>query len=249
MIKIIVIIFAFITFLFVINKYIKEEFAIKTDVKFLTYEETQKFLYNDPDGYITNLSPTDLYARGVNDPLEYIQNIVKNVATFSEEDKKLFNSISLKADELLKNEKEFCNISDIPWVFAMTKDNHYEEGLPHTRANIIFVSSSIDRRESELLRTLIHEKLHIYQRMYPEKIAQYLEANGYKRWKQRLGQPRIRANPDLDPWIYIDPKTNNPMAYYYSSDTPNGITDIVFNRDYEHPFEKIAYEISEKYYM
>ena len=56
----------------------------------------------------------------------------------------------------------------------------------------------------------------------------------------------IRANPDLDKKVYKNITDGNLMLCLYNSDRPNGINDVVI-KDYslEHPYEKIAYEISE----
>ena len=117
-------------------------------------------------------------------------------------------------------------IASIPWVFALTKENEYEDGLPHTRTNIIFLSTNVDQTPLKLVSILIHEKIHIYQRLYPEETMNFLAVHGYYRWKQRFGVPRIRSNPDLDPWIYFNPVSKQPMIAYYTSDTPNNIHQL-----------------------
>jgi hypothetical protein len=55
----------------------------------------------------------------------------------------------------------------------------------------------------------------------------------------------IRANPDLDEFIYMD-ENGIEMVYKYRSITPNGINDIIPIKN-EHPFELMAYEIAEDY--
>jgi hypothetical protein len=98
------------------------------------------------------------------------------------------------------------------------------------------------------VRTLIHEKVHLYQRLYPEEITQILERRKFRRWKQRLGEPRVRANPDVDPWIYINPENNEPMVALYASDQPADISDIYLQDGaFEHPYEYLAYEIASLY--
>lgn len=234
--------------LFILWKYVQRELFTNMSpdgLTFMSAEETAEFLVRDSDGYVTNLSPLDLHARHVNHPEQYLRVISMATTNFTPNQKSRFAEAAEKADRLLEQEQDLAGICDVPWVFAMTRDDLYEEGLPHTRANIIFVSSNIDETQEALVKTLIHEKIHLYQRMFPEKMAQLMEEYGFKRWKQRLGVPRIRANPDLDPWVYYDTATEQPMMALYSSDTPAGITDVMLSdSSFEHPFEKMAYNIA-----
>jgi len=77
-----------------------------------------------------------------------------------------------------KEEKFYSSgiVAGIKWVFANTYANYskdvikeYEQGLPHTRENIILLSKNVLKYdELDLTSTLIHEKIHIYQRYNPE---------------------------------------------------------------------------------
>lgn len=234
---------------------LRENFEIRvpsgaSTIHFMTATETAQFLEQDRDAYVHNLSPTDLYARDVTSPTEYISNIKKVATSFDSMQQKRYKKACKAADDYIMSLKgkvdlPVDDIVAIPWILAYTVRAEYEDGLPHTRANIIFVSSDVDETHEPLVRTLVHEKIHIYQRMYPERMTQWLEAHGYDRWKQRMGEPRIRANPDLDPWIYIDPSTDKPMAAYYNSDKPMGIMDVYLtDMTFEHPYERMAYELS-----
>jgi hypothetical protein len=72
----------------------------------------------------------------------------------------------------------------------------------------------------------------------------YLKDKGYSVSRRRDSEPFIRANPDLDEYIYKD-KNEDELLYLYKSSMPNGINDIIPNKN-EHPFETMAYEISEQ---
>lgn len=233
-------------------KHLKEDFEMP-DAKvatFMSASDTANFLQSDPDYFVHNLSPTDLYARQAISHEEYLNRIVGASLDFTPAQKERFNKACVAADEFFQAQKKQDmfkpeDMVEIPWVFALTKGQEYEDGLPHTRANIIFVSSDIEEHLDALTRTLIHEKMHIYQRMYPERMTQWLEKHGYGRWKQRLGEPRIRANPDLDPWIYIDPTSRQPMAAFYVSDKPESIRDVYLSDlGFEHPYERMAYLVA-----
>ena len=228
-----------------------------THVTFLKAQDTANFILSDPDTYAFNLSPIDLYARKAASYQEYEQASAKSARNFTSSEIFTLTRASKKADSImskitLKGCPSFAdNLVKIPWIFASTEGSTYEDGLPHTRLNVIFLSSVAIARlfanENELIRILIHEKIHIQQRLHPVETLALLKERGYIQWKERLGVPRIRANPDLDPWIYVDPNTKQQMAAYYTSDTPTSISDITLtNVNYEHPYELIAYEVTEK---
>lgn len=228
-----------------------QHFVVGTKVQFLTQADTATFLREDPDGYVKNMSPLDLHARRNGEVSKYLERISASAIDFTQEQKVRYTRAALDADAFFRSlDIDGINtrsLIQIPWVLALTEGTPYEDGLPHTRANIIFVSTDTDETHESLVRTLVHEKIHLYQRLYPEEMMQLIERQGYKRWKQRLGEPRIRANPDVDPWIYIDPISGEPMAAFYSTDTPVSITDVVLkDLAFEHPYEKIAYEIASR---
>jgi len=55
----------------------------------------------------------------------------------------------------------------------------------------------------------------------------------------------VRSNPDLDPWIYLHPKTQRPMMAVYRSAKPKNINDVILaDSAAEHPYESMAYEIA-----
>ncbi len=228
-----------------------------THITFLKADDTANFILSDADTYTFNLSPLDLHARKAASYQEYEQASAKTARNFTSTEIFALTRAAKRADSIMsKLTLDGCpsfseNLVKIPWIFASTEGRTYEDGLPHTRLNVIFLSSlSIARllaNENELVRTLIHEKIHIQQRLHPVETQALLKERGYIQWKERLGVPRIRANPDLDPWIYIDPTTKQQMAAYYASDTPTSISDVTLaSVNYEHPYELIAYEVTEK---
>jgi hypothetical protein len=208
--------------------------------KFLTKKETQQFISDDDDNYIKNLSIYDLRARKTSSSDEYLNLIIENCMDFNKEQKD-------KLDYCSKKAKTFFN-NGYDWIFALV-DHIYEEGFPHTRGQVIFLSPNIlNYNNEELTKTLIHESIHIYQRFNTDKINEYIKNNGYTIFKKKEKNSLIRANPDLNEYIYKD-KNGVEMVAYYKSEYPNGINDtLLTNSSNEHPFEKMAYEIAEEYY-
>ena len=241
---------------------------------YMSYEETVRFLESDEDRYVANLSPIDLYARKVSSKEEYI-NIIKGEAThFNKGDKLMLDKCTKKADELLRNINintigsesnldyskylNYKDIANIKWVLAITRNDNggkYEDGLSHTRKHIIFLSQDVlNYSEDEIIKLLIHEKIHIYQRNNEASFKTIIYNMGYAEStdSQEISQDKlkyVRSNPDVNNKIYKNLHTGELMICLYSSDKPKNINDIIIeNYAMEHPYEKIAYEISEHIY-
>lgn len=246
----------------------------KEHLNYMSYEEIVRFLESDEDRYVANLSPIDLYARKVSSKEEYI-NIIKGEAThFNKGDKLILDKCTEKADELLRNINintigteskldysrylNYKDIANIKWILAITRSDNggkYEDGLPHTRKNIIFLSQDVlNYSEDELIKLLIHEKIHIYQRYSEASFKTIIYNMGYAEStdSQEISQDKlkyVRSNPDVNNKIYKNLHTGELMICLYSSDKPKNINDIIIeNYAMEHPYEKIAYEISEHIY-
>lgn len=225
------------------------------DVTFYDEKDTTEFLLRDSDNYVINFTIYDLMARKVDSKDEYIKKISQCSKNFSQEQKDIIKSACSQADDFLFNYNNILNgkeISKIPWVFCLTYNNNYEyeNGFPHTRENIIFIPEKIipNTVTIDLVNTLIHEKIHIYQR-YNKNIMDVIMNNmGYKITTEY--NPKKRANPDLDYNTYYDRNKEVLLQCYYNSDRPNSITDVTCtdnNNIYEHPYELIAYKIANEY--
>lgn len=233
----------------------------KDKITFLTAHETAKFIMLDPDNYMHHLNLWDLIARQVSLEIDYRRRSAAASIDFSDDQKSRLAKAACKADAFFASYRGDPNqtndyvtvsgktIAEIPWVFALTDGKAYEDGMPHTRANIIFLSTEIDETPKNLFKLLIHEKVHLYQRLYPNQTNAYLANNGFIQWKLRQGIPRMRSNPDLNPWVYIENSSSKPLMALYSSDKPKNISDVITaynNITYEHPYELMAYTIEKQ---
>ena len=171
---------------------------------YLTREETATIIKNDSDNYIKSLSPADLYARGVSNSSEYIYKIIDGCLNFTENQIDKLNKCSKIARDFFDNKYR--------WKFALI-DEIYEDGFPHTRMDIVFISPKIvNYTDDNLIKILIHESIHIYQRYNKKEINDYLREKGYSVSRRRDSEPLIRANPDLDEYIYKD-RDDKEMIY------------------------------------
>ena len=215
---------------------------------YLSAEETMKIVEADSDGYVSNMSSSDLYARKVKSHQEYINKCVSTCLDFDERIKKLLDNAVEKADKFFKSlENEYIDrelMSQIDWKFALTTN---EESFPHTRLDVIFLSPKVSTlSEKQLVSLIIHEKVHVYQRKYEHLFQEQLFKNGYAVVKERKDYPLVRANPDIDKYVYTSP-TGEQMITLYNSSKPTSIVDVSSDGKKEHPFEEIAYKIGAMY--
>lgn len=239
-------------------------------------EETLAFLTKDEDNYLKKFSDIDLYARNVSSINKYKENFEKISASFTESEIQLLNKTTIIADKLLNTTKfidinyiNYINLNDIAnikWIFAKTiinndendKEIKYEDGFPHTRKNIIFLSNTFfNYDEDDIIKILIHEKIHIYQRYNEEIFNKVIKKMGYIELENEIIEndfkltcklKYIRANPDINNKIYKKISTNKILICTYNSDTPKNISDVTGGYHNEHPYEEIAYELSEYIY-
>lgn len=230
-----------------------ERFAISTTfVDYLSAVQTAAFILADADTYIASLSIPDLYARGTTSHSEYRTRAAKASVDFTEAQKARLDDATDRADVFfatLSSNKYIKTdlMRKIRWRFAMTEDTKvYEGGFPHTRTDLIFVTPALIVSK-DLVKTIVHEKVHVYQRKYRAEFQAVLKKKGYVRVGLRAEVPLVRANPDLDEYVYKDP-TGAEMAISYASSKPKSIMDIdasTKDTKREHPYETIAYAIGE----
>lgn len=240
-----ILILLFYLYFLIQNNYykIKEPF-------FLSQKETKEFIEKDPDGFYQSLNTINKKARShknyLESPLEFskeLQNrIIKcyQLAIHQLMHKHNLSDFGIEKDKLNQLINNKIN-------FAFTKEQDYEHGLPHTRKNIIFLStyyfdSYCKDNDTKLINTIIHELTHIYQRYYTKEYNLFLESKGWKQIQQKKHK-RYRMNPDLNNnTLWINPNGNICQATY-KNDNPLHVDDIEQNSKDEHPYELMAYNI------
>lgn len=239
-----------------IKSNILESFVSSSDIiRWMGAAEFKSFIDADRDGYIASLSPADLSARRAATSEEYKSKVMEQGydPSQAEKEKVLAAIIMVQqwiSDNLKKNVMgvDFTKLQSLPWtvaIFGGAAGASYEGNLPHTRADVIFLPKShLSHPMKQLASTLLHEKIHVYQRQLSGHVQVALREAGYTRDKHRKDVPLARANPDLDDYTYRDP-SSKPMMALYSSPTPKSITDVVItDPSFEHPYEKTAYIIA-----
>lgn len=239
------IIYILLIILFIILIYNIDYFT-NDNLKLLSNTELQDILISNKDKYYDRFSNLDLKVRNVNSCEEYIMKIKDIYYKCNNDDYyKILNAVN-NVDNVLKKYNivgfDGNKASNIKWKIGIINNNIYEYGLPHTRYDVIIISYNIIN-SNRLKSILLHEKIHVYQKLFSTDIQQYLNANGFSISRKKTDI--IRANPDIDEYIYKNNNNQELMCIY--NDNPQSILDVIYlpnnNINNEHPFEYMAYMI------
>jgi len=228
---------------------------------FLPPNEAVKFITDDTDGYHRRFHREDLYARGVATIDEYSERIRSSgcIGTFSTEEMQRIRAACRAADEFIGGYAEPWfdgnRCRRMTWYIVCVDGSEYENGLPHTRGHIIFFPRRYlySKSTASYTRTLIHEKVHVYQKTVPQDTRTYLTAHGFEVVGHRLSVrgSLVRANSDTDDFVYRVFSTGETLFAKYNSHTPESIEDIFYANNStqrnEHPFERMAVDIASRF--
>lgn len=222
-------------------------------VNFIENDDLYHILLNSDD-FFSTFFDYDWRARRVSNLEEYRKKIEKSLSSFSENEKEKVRICCENADNffLKINVNGFDNIkaSNIEWKLGRVKGREYEYGLPHTRGKNVIILGDENLKDDikTLTRTLIHEKIHLYQKQNRDEVEKYNELNNIQKLKKREYNDYIRANPDSDEWVYVDKVNNSIFKCVYNSLNPENIMDVKnTDQKQEHPFERQAIIICEMY--
>lgn len=181
--------------------------------------------------YFDNMTPIDRSVRKNTSPSEFIDKVRDPTA----DERYVLH-------KLLQDRRLMSLYSNIPWKFKFF-DPQFENGFPHTQLDYIFLPYDFFKsRDVESIKEILaHEKVHVWQRIYPFQCHKMLiDKMGYRVCCIDKSKLR-RSNPDINKLTYIDPN-GQPISSDYRSERPTSITDMKDSRD--HPFEMMAYKIA-----
>ena len=219
-------------------------------VVFLDKHRLCDFLLSDSDNYYQTFTKQDKMVRKIDNIDGYHALIQESVGEFNPTQKESISKCVELADDFFKGIEtpgfHGYRASQLPWKFGCVVGNKYEEGLPHTRLDVIILpSNAVNQPDKSLVSLLIHEKVHVYQKCYPRDIDHYCQKHNLIVVGKRSNNDNIRANPDTNSDIYGS-NSGTIFAMEYNAN-PTSISDTREDGKEDHPNEKMAYEIAGMY--
>lgn len=238
------------------NLYLRRyEYFNKNKPYFMSRDETANFFISDRDNYVKNMTSLDINALKSISKDDYLNKSISDADDFTNEEKRILTRACGEADDFFRSFNKipninFKNIADIKWELSKTEGKWYEGGYPHTREDIIFITPDVIHHY-EIVRIMVHEKIHVFERLFPNEMRVWMDAEGYKPYKKFSDYPMRRSNPDLDGIVYLD-KNGNETIVQFTTTNPTSIDDKVTypgNKDWkvEHPNETLAYRVDYYY--
>lgn len=139
--------------------------------RFMDKHETYDFLREDKDGFVRSMMPDVAARRGITDLPAYAMQSARTAVSFHAREKARLAQIAAHVDTLLGDKA-----SQKPWVFALTEGRTYEDGRPHVRRGVLFLSTDLLVQDlydtCQMTRTLLHLRLQVCcaQRAHPDTV-------------------------------------------------------------------------------
>ncbi len=124
----------------------------------------------------------------------------EKVQSFSESEQELIRDAVSRLNEQIGD--DWPLVSKSPWRFVKV-DSTFCSGFPHTRGKTIILPAGImpvfQHSESFAVNLLLHEKLHVLQRLYPERFEKLYTLYGFEKIRLadgELARVDYGQNPD-----------------------------------------------------
>lgn len=202
------------------------------------------------DSYYDSFTDLDLFARNADSLDSYLRAIFASCIDCDPDKTDIIMRCVEEIDsdedvwDSIREHASWINVDRlraIPWKIGVFRGNSYEYGLPHTRYDTILIPEKGIRYSSGFMDTLLHEKLHAYQKIHPEDFQRYLDSNGFVRHSKRCNHDRVAANPDADEWVYM--KDSEIFISKYSNDSGTIKHMPINDAKYDCPQEYAVYNL------
>jgi hypothetical protein len=190
------------------------------EVMYPPREHVQKHVLTS--SFFKALTPADLRARTVPslEQSDYAFEYVSSYITFTELDRDKIDKSMLMIRQLLK---DFPKLLNTRWNFVKMKSN-IENGYPHTIGDMIILNHVVMQYDpNQFAKTIIHEKFHVMQRLYPLYFQELYKTMKFSSIKLSSIPPLKRSNPDLDGSLYIHEPSQTIPVQLYTSGNPSSL--------------------------
>lgn len=196
----------------------------------------------DLSGYFKGFNATDYKVRGCKS-FEACTSLYKNnIRPLTKDELRIIEGSCIAVDSHLI---DFKLLANLPWKLATFDTKEIENGYPHTHGDTIIIPSDMINNPHVTISTLLHEKVHLFQRQYPlETNILIINFLGFQLDSMRYQHQNIRRNPDLNEIVYKDANGKVVLPTYLLE--AKTLTDIEDHLD--HPFEIMAYTIQNMYF-
>jgi hypothetical protein len=200
--------------------------------KIVTKDEfTERISLSD---FFSSLNSLDVIARSTSDSVvtsgEHYKNIyIASYEDFTDVEKNILSKVVEEANKLLSKHQ---NLQQLEWKFTKVNEK-IENGLPHTMSDMIVLNTKVlKQNEKELVKTIIHEKVHVYQRLNIASCNKWINQTGFVLLSQSdfstLNKDVLdmrRSNPDLNRNTYYHEKNQLVLKQLYNNKTPYSVLD------------------------
>ena len=186
--------------------------------------------------YFDNFNDTDKRLRSCTTNCK--DDYYGSIRVLSNNEYVFLNPIIQRINDMLS---EYLVFKEIPWKIVIC--NGKESQFPHTHGDFIVLPDNFIKINN-LMKLLIHEKVHIYQRLYPcQTNILFTRFWGFniKNMLNKNNRANRRSNPDINNIVYIDDYGNEFDNTFVENATSLG--EIKDKRD--HPNEMMAYILQE----
>lgn len=219
-------------------------------------------------GFFSGMSRQDVMANangcthlGESASQRYLRSVAEPDGTTRERISALVRRASVLAAGLMP--------AGVPWKIAVLYPGGFGAQFPHTLGDVVCMPLDSFADADRVVRTLVHERVHVFQRMFPEATERLLVEHwglrrAYMHHSVATEGVFLRSNPDLDGWLWTERRGGHVVAQVYTSSAPADLSASSALRfkaltpslmgavesdphaappTYEHPYERMAYEL------
>lgn len=202
-----------------------ESFQVKVEPPVINFPIAQKFSDAiQQSEFFDRMSKLDLIARQSLSISVYRQKYIDGIQQFTDKQKKTITDV---INSLTSLTARYPRLHKIPWNLVKI-DKSLEHAYPHSmNTDLIVLNDDCFSVDKNLAEILLHEKIHLYQRDYPDFTRIYVEQD--KKYVPlamlQCHQDLIRNNPDENGVVYADALGKIAITEY-ASRYPVDVSDV-----------------------